>query len=183
MTDNKPKEEQADKQSTDLTKPINEKLVPLGYSALHQAAEIGDVSRLEAILKEDRSCLNKPTKYEGYTPLMLAAQENNLAAVEFLLEQPDIDLSLENEYAQTAYSIGRKNNNKEMNRAFEKALTKHKKAKQKAVQDDLFAAWAFKTIAEAHFPTSFISQIEQITQQDMRKLKEQFFKQYGGHTL
>lgn len=65
-----------------------------GLTAAHVAAKIGSVSVLEALYSHaPPSVIDHPRESDGATPLMVAVAENEVAAVKFLLQAPEVDPS------------------------------------------------------------------------------------------
>ena len=62
-----------------------------GFSPIHIAARKGDLGALKSLLKKDDRLLNKE-KRDGYTPLHLAACTDHYQVVQFLLDQPGLNV-------------------------------------------------------------------------------------------
>ncbi|XP_052081431.1 E3 ubiquitin-protein ligase MIB2-like [Mytilus californianus] len=62
-----------------------------GFSPIHIAARKGDLGAVKNLLKKDRKLLNKE-KSDGYTPLHLASCMDHHQVVQYLLDQPGINI-------------------------------------------------------------------------------------------
>ncbi|XP_071147139.1 E3 ubiquitin-protein ligase MIB2-like [Mytilus edulis] len=62
-----------------------------GFSPIHIAARKGDLGAVKNLLKKDRKLLNKE-KSDGYTPLHLASCMDHHLVVQYLLDQPGINI-------------------------------------------------------------------------------------------
>lgn len=75
-----------------------------GVTALHYAAELNDVELIKLILEQPKVRINVKTLDMGSTPLMIAAGNNKLDALKYLLER-GADASKTNNYGYTALMI------------------------------------------------------------------------------
>ncbi len=152
---------------------FDKSLLKKGYTALHQAAEQGCIHKLTELLNANGKDLNRQSS-DGYTPLMLAAQENHIEAVELLLKQPQIDTLIENDFRQNAYSIGRKNNNKNLNQLLYNAMVKQREKACGITEQEIIALLAFKAAAEEFLPSKTMQRIKQVAEQNIPKIAQKF---------
>ena len=75
-----------------------------GVTALHYAAELDDVELIKLILEQPKVRINVKTLDMGSTPLMIAAGNDKLEALKYLLER-GADSSKTNNYGYTALMI------------------------------------------------------------------------------
>ncbi len=120
------------------------------YTDLHLAAENDDIEALKQALKANPDDINRTTLDCGNTPLMLAAEYNHVVAVELLIEA-GANALLTNDYNQTAYNIGRKNENAWMDTLLRQAMQRQKEDKQRGItREEIIALLAFKQAAEEY---------------------------------
>lgn len=67
---------------------------------LNSAAASGDVGRLQRLINV--KCSANSTDYDGRSPLHLAASNGVVAAANFLLDMPDVDVNAEDRFGNTA---------------------------------------------------------------------------------
>jgi ankyrin repeat protein len=71
---------------------------------LQSALIMGDLDKVEQIIKENQDAVNVRNK-DGSTPLMLAIMNNDQNIVEFLLQQPNIKINEKNNLGKTALDL------------------------------------------------------------------------------
>ena len=76
----------------------------IGATSLHSAAQNGDVKTAQLLL-DYGAYLNQQAPSHGITPLMNASWHQNLEMVDFLLQQPRINVMLKSNFGATAMDL------------------------------------------------------------------------------